>query len=46
MSDNFFKFEREGIDFPFYNSNPNLNKLEWILLLIKRLNMVFVGVSL
>ena len=41
MSDNFFKFEREGIDFPFYNSNPKLNKLDWILLLISVLVIFF-----
>lgn len=34
MSGNFFKFEREGVDFPFYRNNPKLTKLEWILLLI------------
>ena len=41
MSDNFFKFEREGIDFPFYNSNPKLNKLDWIFLLISVLVIFF-----
>ncbi|MCQ2738174.1 MAG: hypothetical protein MJ224_06160 [archaeon] len=42
MSDSFFKFEREGIDFPFYNSNPKLNKLDWILLLISVLVISFL----
>ena len=42
MSDSFFKFEREGIDFPFYNSNSKLNKLDWILLLISVLVISFL----
>lgn len=29
---NFFKFEDEGIDFPFYNDIPKLSKVEWVIL--------------
>ena len=28
----FFKFEREGLDFPFYRNNPKLNIGKWIIL--------------
>ena len=31
MSD-FFKFEDEGIDFPFYNGIPNLSMVDWVVL--------------
>ena len=31
MSD-FFKFEDEGIDFPFYNGIPKLSMAEWVIL--------------
>ncbi|KZX16280.1 hypothetical protein MBCUT_09580 [Methanobrevibacter cuticularis] len=30
----FFKFEREGLDFPFYRNNPKLNVGKWVLLAI------------
>ena len=33
MSD-FFKFEKEGIDFPFYNHVPKISKAKWLLLLL------------
>lgn len=29
-----FKFEREGLDFPFYNDNPHLSLVRWGLLLL------------
>ena len=31
MSD-FFKFEDEGVDFPFYNGIPKLSMVEWVIL--------------
>ena len=30
----FFKFENDGFDVPFYNGIPKLSKLEWIILMI------------
>lgn len=33
MSGYRFNFERQSVDFPFYNDNPKLSKWEWILLL-------------
>ncbi len=30
----FFKFENDGADVPFYNGIPNLSKLEWFILMI------------
>ena len=41
MSDNFFNFEREGLDFPFYKGNPKLTKSGWIFLLISVLLLIF-----
>ena len=35
MSDNFFNFEREGLDFPFYKGNPKLTKSGWIFFINK-----------
>lgn len=29
-----FKFERKGLDFPFYNSNPHLTNSKWIILVV------------
>lgn len=29
-----FKFEREGLDFPFYNNKPHLSNSKWIILAI------------
>ena len=29
-----FKFEREGLDFPFYNNTPELSTFKWIILVI------------
>lgn len=31
---NFFKFEDEGIDFPFYNDIPKLSRVEWVILVL------------
>ncbi|MGL4670181.1 MAG: CPBP family glutamic-type intramembrane protease [Methanobacteriaceae archaeon] len=29
-----FKFERKGLDFPFYNNNPHLTTKKWIIMVI------------
>ena len=34
MSNDFFKFEEEGIDFPFYNGKPALSLSGWLILAI------------
>lgn len=31
---NRFKFERKGLDFPFYNNNPHLSTTKWGILLV------------
>lgn len=41
MSGDDFSFEREGVDFPFYKSNPKLTRLNWILLLVSVLISLF-----
>jgi len=35
--DDWFKFEREGLDFPFYNNNPHISKWKWVLFLLSPL---------
>jgi len=35
----FFNFENEGRDFPFYNNNPHLSKSAWVMLFLS----VFAG---
>ena len=30
----FFKFENENIDFPFYNGNPSIFHLDWLIVLV------------
>lgn len=39
MSD-FFKFEDENMDIPFYNGIPKLSKLDWIILIIAEILFV------
>ena len=38
-----FKFEREGLDFPFYNNNPHLSNEKWIILTIGFLITLLFG---
>ena len=38
----FFKFEEEGIDFPFYKNNPKLSALDWLIMIIGVL--VFISI--
>lgn len=32
MNKNMFKFEREGLDFPFYDNIKSLSKTKWLVL--------------
>ena len=36
----FFKFEENGDDFPFYNGVPKLSKLDWIILIMAEILFV------
>lgn len=44
-----FKFEREGMDFPFYNDNPHLTPFKWtvmLLIIFSSVLMLFVDVGI
>ena len=38
----YFNFENKDLDFPFYNNNPKISKLKWLLLFV----VLFIGLIL